>query len=189
MIRKALVAAAAVLALSACNQQGSGPQLPPVQAGAQAPSTQPSQTAPAQQANVTPEVRQQLIDNIGQQLNQIGQNFASGMNPPTGFTDQIVPMQPSTDHRFNIALTGGSNYTIIGACDGDCTNVDIELIDVSTGGVVASDMLPDDYPVVNFAPSANGNYIVRLLMQQCSVAPCYAGARVLQQTGGGAGPK
>jgi hypothetical protein len=189
MIRNALVAAAAALALVACNQQGSGPQMPPVQAGAQAPSVQPRQQAPAQQANVTQEVRQQLIDNIGQQLNQIGQNFAAGMQPPQGFTDQIVAMQPSTDHRFTIQLTGGSAYTAIGACDGDCTNVDIELIDMTTGGVVASDMLPDDYPVVNFTPGANGNYMVRLLMQSCSVAPCYAGVRVLQQTGAAAGPK
>ena len=189
MIRNALVAAVAVLTLAACNQQGSGTALPPVAPGAQAPSTQTPQTGTVQQANVTAEVRQQLIDNIGQQLNQIGANFAAGAAPPTGFTDQIVPMQPSTDHRFNIALTAGAGYTVIGACDGDCTNVDIELIDATTGGVVASDMLPDDYPVVNFQPTANGNYIVRLLMQQCSVAPCFAGARVLQQGAAAAGPK
>lgn len=188
MIRNALIAAIAVLTLGACNQ-GSGTALPPVQPGAQAPSTQAQQPAPAQQANVTAEVRQQLIDNIGQQLNQIAQNFAAGAAPPAGFTDQIVPMQPSSDHRFDIALTAGAGYTIVGACDGDCTNVDIELIDRATGGVVASDMLPDDYPVVNFQPAANGNYIVRLLMQQCSVAPCYAGARVLQQGAAAAGPK
>jgi hypothetical protein len=185
MIRKVLVAAAAVLALSACNQAGSGPALPPVQPGAQAPSVQTPAPSQAQQGNITPQVRQQLIDNIGQQLNQIGQNFASGQTPPQGFTDQIVPMQPSTDHRFAIALTAGTAYTFIGACDGDCTNVDIELIDGTTGGVVASDMLSDDFPVVSFTPSANGNYIVRLLMQQCSVAPCFAGARVLQAAGGG----
>ncbi|MBY0564938.1 MAG: hypothetical protein K2P58_12220 [Hyphomonadaceae bacterium] len=189
MIRNMVLAAVAALAVAACNQQGTGTALPPVQPGAQAPSTQASQPAPAQQANVTAEVRQQLIDNIGQQLNQIAQNFAAGAQPPQGFTDQIVPMQPATDHRFDIALTAGGAYTFIGACDGDCTNVDIELIDRRTGGVVASDMLPDDYPVVNFTAPANGQYIVRLLMQQCTVAPCYAGARVLQQGAGGAGPK
>lgn len=188
MNRTTMLAVAAAFALAACDQ-GAGTALPPVQPGAQAPSTQAQQTSAAQQATVTPEVRQQLIDNIGQQLNQIAENFAAGAQPPQGFTDQIVPMQPSTDYRFDIALTGGGAYTIVGACDGDCTNVDIELIDRATGGVVASDMLPDDYPVVNFTPPANGQYIVRLLMQQCSVAPCYAGARVLQQGAGGAGPK
>jgi hypothetical protein len=69
-------------------------------------------------------------------------------------------------------------YRIIGACDGDCTNVDIELID-SRGGVVASDLLPDDYPVVSYTPSADGVFYARALMQACTVAPCFAGMRVL----------
>ena len=38
----------------------------------------------------------------------------------------------------------------VGACDADCNNVDIELISMTTCGVVAGDTLPDDYPVVNF---------------------------------------
>jgi len=73
---------------------------------------------------------------------------------------------------------------MLGVCDGDCTNVDIEVIDMETGGVVADDVLPDDFPVVNFAPQADGDYMVRIMLRQCSVAPCYVGARVL--TGGGA---
>jgi hypothetical protein len=49
-------------------------------------------------------------------------------------------------------------------------------------------MVQDDFPVVDFTPQANGRYIVRLLMQTCTVAPCFAGARVLSgSTQGGAG--
>ena len=47
-------------------------------------------------------------------------------------------------------------------------------------------MLPDDYPVVTYTPAANGNYIVRILMQACTVAPCYAGARVTTASASGA---
>lgn len=186
MIRQLAVAALAALTLAACNQ-GSGPPLPQVQAGATPPSTQARPTGQVQQANVTAEVRQQLIANIGEQLNAIGENFAGGMTPPQGFTDVIVPMQPSTDHRFITPLSANTAYTIIGACDGDCTNVDIELIDMTTGGVVASDMLQDDYPVVNFQPQADGQYMVRLLMQACTTAPCFAGARILQRGAEAAG--
>lgn len=182
MFRSMMLAAAAAFALAACNQ-GTGTQLPPVQEGAQAPSQQ-TPSGNVQQAQVTDDIRQQLIANIGDQLNQIQANFAAGMAPPNGMTDTIVPMQPSTDHRFDIALNAGAEYRILGACDGDCTNVDIELIDRATGGVVASDMLPDDYPVVTYTPAANGNYIVRILMQTCSVAPCYAGARVTTASAG-----
>jgi hypothetical protein len=97
-------------------------------------------------------------------------------------------MQPSTDGRWVVDLVAGTPYRIIGACDNECSNMDIELIDMSTGGVVASDMLPDDYPVVDFLPQANGQYVVRMLMQTCTIAPCYAGARVLTPGAGGGTP-
>jgi len=189
MMRHVMLAAAAALALGACNPQGSGgPSLPTVQQGAQAPATL-TPAVGVRQAEITDEVRQQLITNIGEQLNAIQERFAAGMAPPAGFTDVVVPMQPSTDHRFVVDLTGQTQYAFIGACDGDCTNIDIELIDMQTGGVVASDVLPDDYPVVQFSPPANGQYMVRVLMQTCTVAPCYAGARALAQGGAAAAPK
>jgi hypothetical protein len=191
-MRNMMLAAAAALALAACNQAGSGPQLPPVQPGAQAPSTLTPQTA-TQQAEITTEVRQQLTANIDSMLDQM--QTQSGMGVLTGFTDEIVTMQPGTDHRQLVNLTANSGYTFVGACDGDCTNFDIELIDMSTGGVVASDMLPDDFPIVNFTPSANGQFMIRSIMQACSVAPCFAGARALtagaapQAAAGGGGGK
>jgi hypothetical protein len=183
MMRQVMFAAVAAMALAACNQNGSGPALPPVQAGAQAPSTQtPAQAT--RQANITDEVRQQLISNIGAQLQQFQTQFAAGYTPPQGMGDIIQAMQPGTDHRWTLNMTANTSYVIVGACDGDCTNVDIELIDMTTGGVVASDMLPDDYPVVNFTPTADGQYMARLLLQNCTTAPCYAGARVVSSAAG-----
>lgn len=183
MKRELILAAAAAVALSACNMlpgQGSGPSLPPVQAGAQAPVTL-TPTLGAEQHQVTSEVRQQLLGLIGRYLDNTAQTHAAGMGPPQGFTDQIAPMQPSTDSRLVMELNGGAPYAFIGACDDDCNNVDIELIDMRTGGVVASDMLADDFPVVHFTPPANGSYMVRLIMQNCSAAPCFAGMRALTQ--------
>jgi hypothetical protein len=188
MLNRFAVTALAALALAACGQQqGSGPPLPRLQEGAQAPTVLTPGEGGTEQSTVSEEVRQQLIAQMTDYLNQANQQFAPGMTPPEGMTDQIVPMQPGADHRWVVSLTGGSPYMFIGACDGDCSNVDIELIDMSTGGVVASDLLPDDFPVVQFTPPANASYMVRLMMRACSVAPCYAGARVL--TGGGAPAK
>ncbi len=177
-------AAAAALALAGCNQlglgggSGSGPPLPAPQAGTQAPQvlTPPAETP--RRANIDAATRTSLVNNITDLLNQEAANFAAGQAAPAGFADEIVPMEPRTDHRWRFDLVAGTPYTIIGACDGDCTNVDIELID-SRGGVVASDMLPDDYPVVNYTPSANGTYYARALLQVCTVAPCFVGMRVL----------
>lgn len=175
-MRRMMLAAVAVLALAACNQQGAGPGLPPLQDGAVAPSTQTPQPGTPQAGDVEAQ-REALIQNIDQQLDGMEQQI--GMTAAQGITDQIGEMQPGTDNRAVVTLNAGTGYTIIGACDGDCTNMDIELISMETGGVVASDMLPDDYPVVNFAPPANGQYMVRMLMQACSLAPCFGGARVL----------
>jgi len=181
MMRKILLAAVAAMALGACGQMGSGPALPPVQEGAQAPSVQQRPSGQTQRGEFNDEVHAQLRQDIATQLDQIAQNFAAGMAPGEGFADQVVTLEPGTDHRWQVNLTGGRPYMFIGACDGDCTNVDIELISMSTGGVVASDMLPDDYPVVQFTPPADGQYIVRTLLQNCTVAPCYIGTRGLTQ--------
>lgn len=180
------VMAGAMLALAACGQQGSGPALPPVKEGALAPSTQ-TPVPGVQQANIPDGQRQQFLDRVVQYLDMAQEQIGTGMAAAQGFEDELAAMQPGTDHRWQVDLTGGSAYRIVGACDDDCSNMDIELIDVSTGGVVASDMLPDDFPVVDFTPPANGRYIVRLLMQTCSVAPCFAGARVLSGAPAGSG--
>ena len=185
MMRSILAAAAAALMLSACGQ-GSGPPLPATQEGAlNAPSEQSAQMA--QRATVTPEVQAQLTEQMHEYLNRSATANASGMTAAPGFEDEISDLMPGTDHRWQVNLVGGTNYRIIGACDNDCSNLDLELID-SRGGVVASDMAPDDFPVVNFTPQANGSYIVRVLLQTCTVAPCYVGARVLTNGGGAVQP-
>lgn len=182
MMRQALLAAAAALALSACNQQGSGPPLPPLQQGAQAPATLTPQPG-VRQHRVTEEVRQQITEGMSRYLDFYASQYAApGMAAPEGMSDQVFTMQPGGDHRFLVQLTGNAPYTVLGACDDDCSNIDIELIDMRTGGVVASDMLADDFPVVNFVPPADGQYMVRTLMQVCTAAPCFAGARILTQS-------
>jgi hypothetical protein len=178
MIRHFTLAAA--LALAACGQNE--PALPKSEPGAlNAPSELNAATAEGQ-ALLTPEQRAQLEQLVRNYLDEAVRRNAQGLNPAPGFADEITDLQPGRDHRWQVDLAAGTNYRVVGGCDNECSNLDIELID-ARGGVVASDLGPDDFPVVNFTPSANGRYIVRIMMQACSVAPCYAGARVL--TGGG----
>jgi hypothetical protein len=184
MMRNLLVAAAAALALAACGQGagGSGTDLPPVQAGAQAPmqlAAQVGERLTAQQASLTDAERTQLQELVAGYLGHVQSQFGSELAPAPGFTDHVAGMQPGTDDRWVVDLVSGTPYRVIGACDNECSNMDIELIDMNTGGVVAQDVLPDDYPVVDFQPPANGRYMVRMIMQTCTVAPCYAGARIL----------
>lgn len=178
MMRRTVWAAAAALSLAACGQAGA-PQLPQVQAGAQAPMVLTGGTA--EQAVLSDDERAQLRQLVSSYLNTVQEGFGQGLSPAEGFADEVAGLQPGTDHRWVVNLAGNTAYRILGACDNECSNVDIELIDMSTGGVIASDVLPDDYPVVDFTPAANGSYMVRIIMQTCTIAPCYAGARVLSR--------
>ncbi|MDX2273975.1 MAG: hypothetical protein NW206_00875 [Hyphomonadaceae bacterium] len=183
MFRSMILAAAAALALAACGQQGSGPPLPQTEAGAlNAPSQQQASSADGQ-AMLSAEEREQLEALVMSYLDEAVRRNGNGMSPATGFTDEIADLQPGTDHRWQVNLNGGTDYRILGGCDNECSNLDIELID-ARGGVVASDLAPNDFPVVNFTPAASGSYIVRIMMQSCSVAPCYAGARIMSSGGG-----
>lgn len=178
MIRHLMFAAAAAMALAACNPGGSGPPLPKGDPNALNAPSQQNSAPPNGQAMLSAEERAQLEQLVRSYLDEAVRRNGQGFGPSAGFSDEITSLQPGTDHRWQVNLVGGANYRVLGGCDNECQNLDIELID-STGAVVASDMGPDDFPVVNFRPSANGSYIVRIMMQTCTVAPCYAGARVL----------
>ena len=109
-------------------------------------------------------------------------NNAQGFAVAPGTSDQVARLQPDADHRWNVDLAAGTSYRILGVCDNECSNVDMELLDGS-GAVVQSDVLPDDIPIVNITPAAAGRYTVRLILKTCTLAPCYVGGRVLQQSG------
>lgn len=178
MMRHLILAAAAALTLAACGESGAA--LPPPQEGVQRPSVQTPPATPPEQVRITDQNRRDVLANIDDMLNQLGANFAAGWAAPEGFADETAALQPATDHVWRFDLAANTQYTIVGVCDADCSNVDIELID-GRGGVVASDMLSDDIPVVNYSPTEGGTYYARLLMQSCTRAPCYAGMRVLTQ--------
>lgn len=189
-MRGMVMAAVAVMALAACGQMPSGGGAPmPKQQTPQNALNAPTQLnggSASQQANITPEQDQQLRGLIGSLLNNYQQNLAQGMTVPTGFSDEITSLQPGHDYRWQVNLQGGTQYRVLGACDNECSNVDIELID-NSGAVVASDKAPDDKPVVNFTPASSGQYIVRVILQTCTVGPCYVGARMVAPGGSSSG--
>lgn len=177
---RAIAAACAMgvaVILAGCNNAGAGPALPDTPEGAQAP-VELTLRPPERQAQINPQERTGFETLVRRYLDGAQERFASGMSETPDAPEQIVTMQPSHDFRWYVNLTAGTRYTFIGACDDDCTNVDFELI-APQGGVVASDLLQDDFPVASYTPSENGRYIARLLMMECSIAPCFAGARVL----------
>lgn len=140
------------------------------------PPAKPPAAAPqVRQANLSAADHAQLQQVVSNYLDNVQKNFGPHMN---NAGQELASLQPGTSYDWGISLEAGVRYLVVGACDNECSNVDIQLVDAS-GAVVAQDVLADDFPVVDFTPAAAGAYQVRMLMRTCTLAPCYAGARLL----------
>ena len=72
-------------------------------------------------------------------------------------------------------LTRNTDYTIVGVCDTDCTDVDIIVTD-EDGREIVRDTLVNDHPIVSFRPRYSGTYEVEVKMYSCNVdSYCYWG--------------
>ena len=96
---------------------------------------------------------------------------------PTGF-QQRGEMKQGGEASFSVTLKGGSQYSVVGVCDTDCSNLDSYITD-SSGNLVDSDVEDDDFPIVSV--NASGTYTVRLVMKACSSAPCAFGVKAFKQ--------
>lgn len=76
-----------------------------------------------------------------------------------------------------LELDVGMEYQIMGACDEDCSDLDLILYD-GRGNVIDSDLLDDDYPVVSVEVVRSGRFTVRVSMAACSAEPCRYGIGV-----------
>ncbi len=159
------------------------PTPPPIVPAAQTAPVALMADAPSmmRQATVTDQQEIELRQLVGRYLDATQNQYGAGMVAAPGFQDGIADLQPGGDARWQLHLQAGTPYRIIGACDNECSNVDLELIDAS-GAVVASDVLPDDYPIVDHTPAEAGIYQIKVMMMTCTLAPCYAGARILSGT-------
>jgi hypothetical protein len=87
--------------------------------------------------------------------------------------------QGATD-SWTFPLRANTEYIVTGACDNDCSDLDI-FIKNAGGTEVARDETADDIPVVRFRTGAAGRYTVDVKMYACSSAPCYFGFGVFQR--------
>lgn len=84
------------------------------------------------------------------------------------------------EDSWTFPLEGGSDYLITGACDNDCSDLDIVVRD-EKGAAVAEDQTTDDVPVVRFDTRGSGRYTVEVKMYACSASPCYFGFGVFER--------
>jgi len=84
-----------------------------------------------------------------------------------------------TDSR-TVTLQAGVPYALLGVCDEACGDLDLYLFDAS-GARVAFDSRDDDTPVVEFTPSASGQFRLEFRMFACRTAACSWGGQVLRR--------
>ena len=75
---------------------------------------------------------------------------------------------------WTVRLYGGNEYVVAGACDADCTDLDLSILNAS-GDEVATDYGDDDTPVVNVEPRSSSGFTIKVSMYKCTEEPCYCG--------------
>jgi hypothetical protein len=100
------------------------------------------------------------------------QGFAPVDNPVTGTLAQ------GADEEFEIDLESGSNYFVVGVCDGGCSDLDLVLTNGS-GDEVEADRELDDVPMLAIE-GQRGSFVLSVQMATCSSAECHYGVRVFR---------
>ncbi|NIR42651.1 MAG: hypothetical protein GWN99_02065 [Gemmatimonadetes bacterium] len=82
---------------------------------------------------------------------------------------------------FKLVLQGGWSYFLVGACDADCPDIDLRLLDAS-GREVGRDFQDDAFPIVEASPTGTGDYSVHVYMASCTREPCYYGVGIFARS-------
>lgn len=78
---------------------------------------------------------------------------------------------------YNLTLRSGMSYKLIGACDNDCSDLDLFLY--RDGVKVADDAKTDGLPIVEFNPRRTRQFKLKARMYTCRRNPCYYGIMIL----------
>jgi len=121
--------------------------------------------APRQQDEWVAQVRRQL-QQYGRAVESRGYSLSHQIL--TGSLDN------GESEMVSVRLDIGTLYQIMGACDNDCSDLDLTLYDAA-GREIDSDLQVDDYPVVSVEPSRTGNFRIKVTMARCTAEPCRYG--------------
>lgn len=86
----------------------------------------------------------------------------------------VGSLDDGQDDFWTMTFYGGNEYMITGACDEDCSDIDLAIL-TEDGTEVTSDRETDSFPVVSVRPGRDKRYQVKVSMYSCSVEPCYFG--------------
>lgn len=75
-----------------------------------------------------------------------------------------------------VDLPAGS-YVVLGACDDDCSDIDLAVARVDDQADLGADREMDSFPIVEFTLAERGSVLIGITMPECDTARCYAGYR------------
>lgn len=101
-----------------------------------------------------------------------GQGFTPADEPVLGQLAQ------GDDEEFELDLESGSQYFVVGVCDGRCTDLDLVLTDRS-GEEVEADREMDDVPMLAIQ-GQSGSFVLSVQMATCSSNQCHYGVRIFR---------
>jgi hypothetical protein len=121
----------------------------------------------------SPAPQDEWVAQVRRQLQQYGRAVES-----RGYSLSHQILTGSLDNgeseMVSVRLNIGTLYQIMGACDNDCTDLDLTLYNAA-GTEIDSDLQVDDYPVVSVEPGRTQSYRVKVTMARCSAEPCRYG--------------
>lgn len=74
-------------------------------------------------------------------------------------------------YEFDVAVGAPGHYAVVGACDGDCGNLDL-VVRSESGDFLGEDALPDAYPMVGFTTEEPFRAKVAVSVEHCGTEPC-----------------
>lgn len=82
-------------------------------------------------------------------------------------------------HVWSVYLREGVSYRVYGACDDNCSDLDMEIYGAD-GALAARDVARNDTPFVEITAAATGRHHVRLWLYDCAAETCHVAARVMK---------
>ncbi len=125
--------------------------------------------APLRSAVAQNPYEQQVLE----QLEGAAMGFMEGNFMPILTEGDMLDHQES--ETYTITLKAGRTYFLMGVCDEDCLDLDLELYDGS-GNLISQDNTDDDAPIVEVNVATGGDFTLKVTMYECDIqAPCYYG--------------
>jgi hypothetical protein len=103
----------------------------------------------------------------------VAQAAAQGIEP---FYRQLGALNQGQRASFEFWVSAEAAYAIAGACDNDCSDLDLGL---EASWLIDADTNPDDHPEMTNILHPNITYTVHVTMANCRVAPCNWGVQIL----------